>query len=167
MLPPLKPVWASITQGLSWARYRRGWLGRMVAGLLVLYTLCILVLAWLWSAEPDAFDVQAVTARYAAQQGHQPVIGYTTTYSLMHIVDVLLHKSGGYLSDDISLPGIWLDNMPNWEFGVLVQVRDFTEALRSDFSRSQSQSTEDPNLAQGEPLFKFTNDRWLLPSSKS
>ena len=41
-----------------------------------------------------------------------------------------------------SVTGLYLDNIPNWEFGALVQVRDFARAFREDFSRSQSQSTE-------------------------
>src|SRR5690606_12365609 len=64
-------------------------------------------------------------------------------------------------------PGVLMDNVPNWEFGVLVQVRDLSKALRNDFSRSQTQSVEDPDLAEADPLFSSPNDRRLLPSSES
>ena len=57
--------------------------------------------------------------------------------------------------------------MPSWEYGVLVQVRDLARALRKDFARSQSQSTEDPDLAKAEPLFNFDNRSWTLPASES
>ncbi|HAU09357.1 MAG TPA: DUF2333 domain-containing protein, partial [Gammaproteobacteria bacterium] len=50
---------------------------------------------------------------------------------------------------------------------VLVQVRDFSRAFREDFSRSQSQSTEDADLIIAEPKFNFTNDSWLFPASES
>ncbi|MDO2103096.1 DUF2333 family protein, partial [Escherichia coli] len=69
------------------------------------------------------------------------------------VVDTLLTKPGGYISNDIFPPGIWMDNMPSWEYGVLVQVRDISRALRKDFARSQSQSTEDADLARAEPRF--------------
>ena len=92
--------------------------------------------------------------------------GTTTTRTLAHIAGSLLDKRGGYLSNDKLPPGVFMDNMPNWEFGVLVQVRDFSKALRNDFSRSQAQSVEDPDLAEAEPLFSSPNDRWLLPSSE-
>jgi len=75
-------------------------------------------------------------------------------------------KPGGYISNDKLPPGVWLDNMPNWEFGVLVQVRDLTRSLRNDFSRSQSQSVEDKDLIIAEPQFNFSNDSWLLPSTE-
>jgi hypothetical protein len=34
-------------------------------------------------------------------------------------------------------------------------------------SRSQSQSTEDKDLADAEPHFNYQNDAWILPSSES
>jgi len=56
--------------------------------------------------------------------------------------------------------------MPNWEFGVLVQIRDVTRSLRNDFSRSQSQSVEDPDLIIAEPRFNFDSNAWVLPSTE-
>jgi len=60
-----------------------------------------------------------------------------------------------------------MDNVPNWEFGVLTQVRDLAKALRNDFSRSQTQSTEDVDLSKAEPQFNFDNSSWILPSTES
>src|SRR3546814_1757217 len=57
--------------------------------------------------------------------------------------------------------------MPSLEYGVLFQVRDLSRALRKDFARSQSQSTEDTDLAKAEPLFNFDNRSWALPASES
>jgi hypothetical protein len=78
-----------------------------------------------------------------------------------------LEKRGGYLSNDIAPPGIWLDNIPNWEYGALIQVRDFSKAMREAFSRSQSQSTEDTDLALAESRFNFDHDSWIVPASES
>ena len=64
-------------------------------------------------------------------------------------------------------PGVWLDNMPNWEYGVLIQSRDLARALRENFSRSQSQSKEDVDLVMAEPRFNFDSDSWALPASES
>ena len=57
--------------------------------------------------------------------------------------------------------------MPNWEYGVLIQVRDLARAMREVLSRSQSQSTEDPDLAMAEPRFNFNSNSWMLPASES
>ena len=120
-----------------------------------------------WSSEPDVFDVNQHAFDEAAQAGEQVVVGYTTVSALISVSTALLDKPGGYLSNDVMLPGVWLDNIPNWEFGVLVQIRDLSRALRKDFSRSQSQSREDADLVIAEPQFNYDNSSWLFPSTES
>src|SRR4029079_19147003 len=78
----------------------------------------------------------------------------------------LLDKRGGYLSNDKFPPGVLLDNIPNWEFGVLTAPRDLANKMRNGFARSQSQSEEDVDLREADPLFSSPNDRWLLPGSE-
>ena len=146
---------------------RKSTTSRVIAGLLGVYLLVAMLVGWYWSQEPHLLPVQQ-NARIAAEQGqHQLVSGYTTVQTLQDVAATLLDKPGGYLSNDIAPPGVWLDNMPSWEYGVLVQVRDMARALRKDFSRSQSQSTEDPDLAKAEPLFNFDNKSWALPASET
>lgn len=132
-----------------------------------LYLLVVLVIGWYWSREPDLFPVQQHVREAAEGSQRQIVRGYTTVETLKRVVSTLLDKPGGYLTNDIAPPGLWLDNMPSWEYGVLVQVRDLSRALRKDFARSQSQSTEDPDLAKGEPLFNFDNRSWVLPATET
>jgi hypothetical protein len=81
-------------------------------------------------------------------------------------METLLDKPGGYLSNDVMPPSVLLDNIPNWEFGALVQSRDLARVLRNDISRSQSQSTENLDLSIAEPQFNFSNDSWILPSTE-
>ncbi|MBU1285361.1 MAG: DUF2333 family protein [Gammaproteobacteria bacterium] len=140
---------------------------RTVAGLLGLYLVVALVVGWYWSQEPAQFSVQQRAEAASQARGHKLVSGYTTAETLKQVANTLLDKPGGYLSNDLAPPGLWLDNMPSWEFGVLVQVRDMSRALRKDFTRSQSQSTEDPDLAKAEPRFHFDNKSWALPASEA
>ena len=100
-------------------------------------------------------------------EGEPVVIGYSTVDILSRGVSWLLDKPGGYLSNDVTPPSVWLDNMPNFEFGVLVQCRDLARVLRNDYSRSQSQSTEDADLASVEPALNTANDSWLFPPSET
>lgn len=132
-----------------------------------LYFLVALLIGWYWSAEPDRFAVPQHVRQAADASQRQIVNGYTTVETLKRVASTLLDKPGGYLSNDIAPPGLWLDNMPSWEYGVLVQVRDLSRALRKDFARSQSQSTEDADLSKAEPLFNFDNRSWALPASES
>ncbi|NGX17250.1 DUF2333 family protein [Wenzhouxiangella sp. XN24] len=130
----------------------------IVAAVLAVF---VLLLGWYWSREPDTFWVDW------ERNGEPAVTGYATTDTLLRVARTLLDKPGGYLTNDVMPPGLYLDNMPNWEFGVLVQVRDLARVMRNDFSRSQTQSVEDPDLAEAEPNFNFDNNSWILPSSES
>ena len=140
---------------------------KWVVSVLVLYVVLMILLGMYWSLAPSQFDVQDKAASYAAEDNVTLVTGSATAAALMGAVDTLLEKPGGYLHNDRFPPGVWLDNMPNWEFGVLVQVRDLSRAMREVHSRSQSQSTEDPDLALADPRFNFNSDSWVLPSSES
>src|SRR5690606_33228057 len=142
--------------------YGKGTLGKLIGGLLVALLLILLIVGWYWSREPGLEPLAPPPSVEAPQ-----VIGSTTARTVHGLMTTLLDKPGGFLSNDIMPPGVWLDNMPSWEFGVLVQVRDMTRALRRDMARSQSQSAEDPSLAIAEPLFNFDNNSWALPASES
>ena len=136
-------------------------------GLLVAtYVAVTLVLGIYWSREPEPFEVRLAAREEADRLGARPVTGAVYTATLIRIGRTLLDKPGGYLSNDHFPPGLWLDNMPNWEFGALVMLRDGAQALRNHFSRSQSQSMEDEDLARAEPQFNFQNDSWILPSTE-
>lgn len=140
---------------------------RIVAGIVGAFLLLNLVLFFWWNNEPDLFDVRA--AALARVDGDESRLwpGVVTTHTLIRTVDTLLGKSGGYLSNDVLPPAIFMDNVPNWEFGVLSQIRDLAKSLRNDMSRSRTQSTEDPALQIAEPHFNYQNDAWILPSTES
>ncbi len=120
-----------------------------------------------WSGEPDAFDVVEAAAAKAPETTAKITTGSYTTSAVIIAMETLLNKPGGYLSNDVLPPSIFLDNIPNWEFGVLVQVRDLTRSMRNDYSRSQSQSTEDVDLIIAEPQFNFDSKSWILPATES
>jgi len=57
--------------------------------------------------------------------------------------------------------------MPNWEFGVLKQVRDLSRVLRNDLSMAQTTSIEDSALKKSEPAFNYDAGKWFqFPSSE-
>jgi len=141
--------------------------GKFVIAASSLLAASIIATGIYWSIPPASFDVNEVTAGRLAPLYSSPVVGSTSAATLIEIAETLLKKPGGFLSNDVMPPGLYLDNIPNWEFGALVQVRDFSRAFREDFSRSQSQSTEDADLIVAEPKFNFTNDSWLFPASES
>jgi hypothetical protein len=144
-----------------------GMIVKFLLAVLVIYLLVAVVLGMYWSSEPDTFSVREYTRTLATEMNREPVVGFATTATMIRIAETLLEKPGGYITNDIAPPGLWLDNMPNWEFGVLVQLRDLSRAMRQDISRSQSQSAEDPDLVIAEPQFHFDNGSWAIPSTEN
>ncbi len=143
--PPLHTPW--------WLR-----LSGIALGVVVLV---IIGVAWYWSRTPEVFWVNEKA------NGDRIVIGYATTDTLIRVAETMLEKPGGYLTNDVTPPGVFLDNIPNWELGVLQQVRDLARVIRNDYSRSQSQSREDPDITAAEPRFFFDNDSWILPPTEA
>lgn len=139
-----KPLWLKISVGVG-------------AAVLVV----MLGLGWYWSRTPDVFYVTHKTS------GERTVVGYSTTDTLVRVAETLLDKPGGFLSNDRMPPSVFLDNIPNWEVGVLQQVRDLARVLRNDYSRSQSQSKEDPDISTAEPAFFVDHQSWVLPRPES
>jgi len=127
----------------------------------------VVLLGFYWSSEPAPFSVEQKAVERLASASKEYVVGSTTVVALVTVAEKLLEKPGGYLSNDVFPPGIYLDNISNWEFGALVQVRDLARTFRESFSRSQSQSIEDPDLIISEPKFHFSNDSWLFPPTES
>ena len=137
-----------------------------ILAMLGLVVVLIAALMFFWDDEPVLFDVRAAARNHVTSVEDATITGVTTVATLVQVADTLLEKRGGYLSNDRLPPGVLMDNMPNWEFGALTQVRDLAKALRNDFSRSQTQSREDRDLAVAEPQFNFDNASWILPSTE-
>jgi len=145
----------------------QGLLAKVIPTVLILLVLFTLVVGFLWNSEPDAFNPVHRAVQLSNERGEKLATGYITTAALIITAESILDKSGGYLSNDVMPPGLFMDNIPNWEFGVLTQVRDLTLALRNDISRSQSQSVEDKHIIEAENKFRIDSESWMLPPSES
>lgn len=161
-----KPV-AGRTTSLERPEY--GWIWKPLLVLVVLYLLVTLALGIWWSREPAAFDVEQATANQRVQvAAEQPEAattparrGAVTTAALIGVVETLQQKPGGYLRNDIFPPGLWLDNMPNWEYGVLRQARELAQRLPA-LERGESDALEEAR----EALMGESRD-WLYPSTET
>ena len=144
---------ANIVKAGKWTR---------VSAWAIAVLLLILFIIGFWaSREPDIFWVN----RSADQQ--TAVVGYSTVDTLIRVGEVLLSKNGGYLTNDKLPPFVILDNIPSWELGVVNQMRDLGRVMRDDYTRSQSQSKEDPDVAEGSPKFFYDNNSWVFPTTES
>ena len=158
----IKKIFSAIPWGKLKQKGARKWL-LLTLVLLLLIMICI---GFYMSQEPDAFDVEQVALTRAGGDESKLVTGYVTTSTLIKTAETLLDKPGGYLSNDITPPSIFLDNIPEWEFGALVQIRDLAGTMRNHYSRSRTQSKENKYLKEAEPSFNFSNDSWLFTQGK-
>ena len=156
ILSPLKPAGGK----------QHHWSLRIASSLFIIIILIQIVFGFLWNHEPDQFRVVENAAALSSRFDEDMVTGYITVATLIKVAEDLLDKPGGYLSNDKLPPGVFMDNVPNWEFGVLTQVRDLSLALRNDISRSQSQSVEDNDVNAAENQFRIDSESWLLPSAE-
>lgn len=130
--------------------------------------IAVFVLMFIWSTEPDPFDVVENAREITGTTKDDPPManGVVTAATLSGLVSTLLDKPGGFTENDKMPPGVIMDNMPNWEFGVLTQIRDFALSMRDDLSRSQSQSAENKNLVKAQIRFNIDSEKWMLPRAE-
>jgi len=144
---------------------RRGLIAGSASAIVALAIL-VFALGWWWSLTPEPFGVEARAQAMAERHDQEQVVGYVTTATLIETTRTLLDKPGGYLYNDVMPPGVMLDNMPAWEYGAVVQIRDLARLMRNDISRAQTQSKEDSDLAQAEPRLNFNANSWIFPSTE-
>jgi len=143
--------------------------GRITVVFVSVTAIVLLGLSYYWDVDtafldPPRFDVREAALKRMAESPQTLKAGAVTSATLIEVASILIDKPGGFLANDISLPGLLMDNTPSWEFGVVVQLRDLTRVLRNDISRSQTQSTEDADLSIADPYFHNDTDAWLFPS---
>ncbi|SUO95519.1 DUF2333 family protein [Suttonella ornithocola] len=142
-----------------------GWGWRIGLLLFTLFIINGIVMMW-WSREPAQFDVNEAAVEYLPE-GTQPVVGSAFVGSTIKILDTLLHKPGGFIKNDRTPPGIFMDNIPSWEYGVIMLVRQTTQVLYNDFSRSQSQSSLVKALSEADNNMRIDSSNWMFPAPES
>ncbi len=140
----------------------------LLGAITVITVVAVIALGGYWSIEPENFNIIEEAKIRQEREGLSDIPeGYVYANTLAHIAETLLYKSGGYITNDVGVPGVYLDNITSWEYGVLIMLRDATSALRNHLARSQSQSAEDPDLAKAEPYFYYEHNSWALPSTEA
>lgn len=142
-------------------------MGKSITVVAVVLVVLVCALGWYASIEPDDFSVRDNTQIMAPVDEPASIVGAATTATLIRVASTLLDKHYGFISNDVTPPGLFIDNITNWEYGVLLQVRDLSKAMRDTLSRSQSQSKEDQDLALAESRFNISHKSWIMPSAES
>lgn len=70
-------------------------------------------------------------------------------------------------NDPWFMPGAWLDNMPNYQQGLVAAIARFTVELRDQVGRARGTSQDDGDLREAAGLLQFPGDKWLIDLATS
>jgi hypothetical protein len=136
-----------------------GWIWKPLLVLLVIALLVAVALGIWWSRPPPTFDVEQATAE-RREEASPASRGAVTTATLITSLQTLRDKPGGYLRNDIAPPGVWLDNLPSWELGVLEASRDLAGTLPA------MEAGEAPALDAAVERLARSHDDWFYPGTE-
>lgn len=116
------------------------------------------VFAFLQSTKPDLPAVKVP---------ENAPVGTTTVLTMSALMRAQLDGFGGWMPNDLpGSPGYFLDNVPNFQLGVLQVIRHGTRVLRDNLSR---QRTSDAVHREADAAYSaYANDprRWAFPSAE-
>jgi hypothetical protein len=145
---------------------RRVWL-RWALGAIAVMLLLNLALMLYWGRQPPPLDVTEQEQAARAEAGGEMQPGVMTTAAMIGIGETLLGKPGGFLHNDRLPPGAMMDNMPGWECGMVMALRDAVQALRDDFTRAQTQSIENLHVKRADMKLAMDPKAWMLPAAEN
>jgi len=83
------------------------------------------------------------------------------------LIDREVNQNGWVSNDPFFLPGAALDNMPNYQQGMLQAMRRFALELQDQIGRSRASSSIDPDLQKAVGLLNYSPTVWLWNLSVS
>lgn len=64
-------------------------------------------------------------------------------------------------NDPVFMPGYMLDNMPNFQQGIMTALFRFTSELRDEIARTRGSSSEDPDAKAAAGYLSYPPDVWI------
>ncbi|NIZ00711.1 DUF2333 family protein [Thalassospira lucentensis] len=83
------------------------------------------------------------------------------------LIDREVNQNRWTANDPFFLPGGALDNMPNFQSGVIYALSRFAIELSDQIGRTRGSSQVDPDLDNAAGLLKFRGDKWVFDPSVS
>jgi hypothetical protein len=142
---------AELANARPWYR-RRLWLWPLVLiGLVVLYYLG----GMLWLHEID--DDPNFAVETSAPEG-----GSHTVAVAADLIDREINTHRWVANDPFFMPGSMLDNMPNYQMGIVAAVSRFGIELADQIARTRGSSQVDPDLNNAAGLLRYPGTVWIF-----
>jgi len=78
------------------------------------------------------------------------------------LIDREVNRHAWVANDPFFLPGHYLDNMPNFQQGILYALARFSVLMSDQIGRARGSSQVDPDLDTATGLLKYSGDVWLF-----
>ena len=83
------------------------------------------------------------------------------------LIDREVNQNGWPANDPFFLPGTVLDNMPNYQTGIIQALGRFAVEMVDQIGRTRGSSQADPDLDKAAGLLKYAPNVWIFDFSTS
>lgn len=132
----------------------RGWglFAAIFVGLMLLYYPIGMIAMHTINDDPDYS-----TSRNLANKG-----GSAAVEAVESLIDREINKTGWVANDPFFVPSAMLDNMPNYQQGLMNALARFSFELRDQLGRTRGSSAVDADLESAAGLLPYPGDVWLF-----
>ena len=81
------------------------------------------------------------------------------------LIDREVSKNGWVANDPFFMPGYLLDNMPNYQQGIIYAISRFAMEMTDQIGRSRGSSEVDSDLDKASGLLKYPGTTWIFDLS--
>jgi len=101
-------------------------------------------------------------------QPNQSNPGESRTIAMaISLIDREVNKNGWVANDPFFMPGYLLDNMPNYQQGIIYAISRFAMEMTDQIGRSRGSSEVDSDLDKASGLLKYPGTTWIFDLSTS
>jgi hypothetical protein len=148
-------LWEDLTDGLSWAARLR----LVLIPIAVLVVLYVGAMVWAHRINDDT--------RFAPGPAFEVAGGSEAVAMATALVDREINETKWVANTPFPFPSSLLDNMPNFQLGLIYAVSRFTIELGDTLGRVRGSSQIDPDLDRATGLLKYDGTTWHWEPSVS
>jgi hypothetical protein len=134
-----------------WRRYL--WPALIVCGVLIVLWYPIGML-WVHTIDDDG--------NFALADTDLPQGGSRAVAMAAALIDREVNQHRWVAADPFFLPGAMLDNMPNFQQGIMSSLGRFAFELTDQIGRTRGSSRADPELQEAAGLLQYPGNRWVM-----
>lgn len=105
--------------------------------------------------------------KFALAEGEMPANGSRTIAMIAALVHRETDVNRWVANDPWFLPGAWLDNMPNFQQGLMAALARSTVEMRDQVGRARGTSQDDGDLREAAGLLQFPGNKWIIDLATS